>query len=268
MTDEPDDPMDSLLSADLDGETTPAEHDRIEADAELRARRDELRLASDLVAEEPPPLNSVAVDEAVNRALGASAPVVESPLAQIAARRQHRRPPRAVQWLVAAAIVLLAGTGLALIVTDRSPSRHVDTATRVVPTVHPSAESRSKSAAPSVNAGGLSGSTLRSIGTFATPAALRSALATRVPASRDAASSSAAPTPVLAGQADRCATVVEARDPRLIRSRRLSVVAASIAGKPVVVLEYRARAVDNTRQTTRVIAVGVAACNERLDFQR
>jgi len=71
MSDATNDSMDELLSADLDGETTPAEHDRIAADFELRSRQAELMSASGLAGQSPPPLDTATVDDSITRALDA-----------------------------------------------------------------------------------------------------------------------------------------------------------------------------------------------------
>ena len=69
------------------------------------------------------------------------------------------------------------------------------------------------------------------------------------------------------GDTRPCATVVEARDARLKPANR-QAFAASLAGQPVVVLEYRTQAVAGNRATTRIVALGAAACDERVNFER
>lgn len=263
MIDDSSDSIDVLLSADLDGETTPTEHERIENDPELRSRRDRLRGASELASQPPAPLSSATVDASIEGALSEQHPL--APPRQVAARRSRpRRTAGPAPWLVAAVVILLAGIGIGLVVTAR-PSSQRQKATSSAPTTVPGGHGKSADAELAPSASG--GSPLPYIGDFATPAALRTRLAARIPAGQQSAATSRAPG-LLTGQADRCSTVVEARDPRLVRSNRRAVVAASLAGQPVVVLEYAAKAVDSQRQTTRVMVVGSAACDERVDFQR
>lgn len=260
--DETDDSIDALLSADLDGETTAAEHDRIEADPVLLTRLAELRQASELAAQAPAPLDPAQIDAAINRATAGFRPVSAVPPRRRAAFRRPRSQPKAVPWLVAAAVVLLAGIGLGLILTDQSSSTRPEAATA---TTAPAAQD--KAAALGSSARSASRTPLRFVGRFATPAALRSGLATKLPTTPGETSTSRVPQ-LFPGQADRCSTVLEARDPRLVRSNRRTVAAASIAEEPVLVLEYRTRVIGGTGQTTRVIAVGAVACNDRVDFQR
>jgi hypothetical protein len=280
MTDEPH-PLDDLLSADLDGETTPAEHARIESDERLRSRREELRSASKLAGHPPPPLATAEADRIIGRAADAFGTDVDdaadpstSPLPSPTPLSRPR--PRQTRWLVAAAIVLLAAIGIGLIATDRSPDRQSNTASRAA-----EGRTESKSATPRSETGAPSSTTARSkslqtgtpdssptigfLGRFASPGALRSALQTRGP--------TAVPEPapearITVGQADRCATVIEAKDPGLKRSNRRSAVAAFLGAEPVLVFEYRTRAISGNRTTTRVVATGVAACDERLNFER
>ena len=282
MTDpvEPRSAIDELLSADIDGASSHDEHARIEADPALRARREELRAVASLVERRPPVLPPAQVDALISRVFDevdipeASQQTAQevppsAPLISLAGR--HRRMPP----LVAAAVILLAGLGVILVVTDRSPrsgttaSKQLDKSKAGDKSV-PSHGGRSgadttesKSFSPSLK----SSAVLSFIGDYSSTTALRSALRTRsVPQS--ATSDSGGRSQVSAGQADRCATVVEARDPRLTRSNRRSIVTASVAGQRVLVLEYRARAVQGSRITTRVLALGVAACDEQLNFQR
>jgi len=265
MTDESDSSIDEMLSADLDGETTPAEHDRIEAQPELRSRRDELRAASEVAGQLPEPLAADAVDNAINRALdevpgqGVTHPEQGN---MVTLRRRSGVGP--APWLVAAAVILLAATGIGLIVTAKSPSRK---ATRASGNSASHAESKSARSGAAARSTTAPRPALNFIGSFGSPAALRTALAAGRGAPNDRAASGAAPQ-LSSGQADRCATVIEARDPRLKRSNRQVADAASVAGEPVVVLEYRAPPVKGNGTTTRVIALGAAACDELVNFER
>lgn len=290
MTDDPDDPgsRDELLSADLDGETSPSERARIEADPALRERRQELSYAADSLRRQPEPLPPAAVDALVARALDAvdTGPLEGSQSASIPPPPPAplfpplpvpvplSRPRRISSLLVAAAIVALVAIGVGVIVTTRSPNKDTNTAVRKS---ERSAEApragAPRAGAPTGDGGrpttapsGADAPTVRFIGRYSTPSELRSASKVQLPPARPA------PGPkrvrISSAQADRCAAVLEARDPRLRRSNRRTPVAAAIGGDPVVVFEYRTRSVDGTRLTSRVIAVGVAACDERLNFER
>lgn len=266
MSDPTHDSIDALLSADLDGETTRAEHDRIAADPALRTRQAELRSASRLAGQMPDPLSSAVVDDAISRALNQPpADEIDRPTGRNGSSGRTRVRAAPVPWLVAAAVVLLAAIGLGLIVTARSPSQRADT------TSGAARRPENKSAPPSSpqsTVGTADAAPLGFIGNFASPAALRAELSAKVPASRQGTAGSRAPQ-LSAAQANRCATVIEARNPQLLRTNRQAVVTATIAGEPVVVLEYRAKSVKaGARQTTRVIALGAAACDERIDFER
>lgn len=290
MTDDPGDPevprvpdgalegaIDDLLSADLDGETTPSEHDRIESDPELRARREELRRTVDLLSRPPTPLTAASADGLIARALAASdadglaPPVV--PLAPPPRGAMSRPRWQQTPLLVAAAIVVLMAIGVGLIVTATSSHHNTDTAAEPRrSTKSQSADNRKAAgAAPKTTAANNprevppAASAVGFIGRFSSPAALRLALRIKFPPLLSP-SSPGAPH-VTRGQADRCAAVVEARDPGLTKPRVRSA-AALVGSQPVVVLEYRARALTSNRLTTRVIAVGVAACDERVNFER
>ncbi|MDQ6695960.1 MAG: hypothetical protein M3Z46_00695 [Actinomycetota bacterium] len=260
------DSIDALLSADLDGEASRVDHDRIVADPTLQSRQEELRSASRLAGEAPGPLPSAQVEDAINRALDeAAAAEIDEPAPGRTSR--HRAQQGGVPWLVAAAVVLLAAIGLGLIITDKSPSRRAQSTSGAMDGRRKEAAPLSSTAPPSTPS--AAGSTrLGFLGDYASAASLRSELTATVPPARRNGSRSPAP-PLSSGQADRCATVVEARNPQLSRSNRLTVVSATIAGAPVLVLEYRAASVrGGAHRTTRVIALGAAACDERIDFER
>ena len=251
MTDHLDPSLDELLSADLDGETTAEEHDRIEADPDLRARRDELQTASHAVKAPPAPLTASRVDTAVSRALGQSSNVQTL-------RPPVRRTPPA--WLVAAVVVLLGAIGIGLIISAPS-SRHADTAEE--PDHHPRREQlgersqcdrHSPRTHPRLHRRFRVAGRVSDAFSAALPNAFRAPGALRAP-------------DLSSGQATRCATVVEARDSRLKPANRRAF-AASVAGEPVVVLVYRTQAVAGTRATTRIVAVGAAACDVLVNFEQ
>ena len=106
MTDLPGDPRrpdDELVSAVLDGEATPAERARVEADPVLRARLDEFAAVRDQVAAPVAPRSEAARDAAIAAAV-----------AEAGERRRHRanvvhlrRRQEIPRFLAAAAAVLL-----------------------------------------------------------------------------------------------------------------------------------------------------------------
>lgn len=274
MSHVPDEPLDDLLSADVDGETSPAEHARIESDPELRSRREALKAAATVAALPPTPLAPAVVDRIVEHAMdgsradGGRAAPVRSASSGSRARARWRQPP----VLVAAAVVLLGAIGIGLIVTAPSGRHRTDTSASAAKglTTDKAAGAEGRGVSPPSTRAGGSGSTDQNavafLGRFASVGELRAALQTTLPPV------ASAPAPegsqVSSGQADRCATVVEARDPALTRPNRQTTVGASLAGRPLVVLQYRARAVKSGRQTTRVVALGAAACDEILDIER
>lgn len=110
----PSDDLDDLVSAHLDGATTPDEAALVEADPAAQARLVELRRVRDAVRT-PPPVDGAAREAAVAAALAAfdldegderdRAPVTS--LAEVAARRSAA--PRALRLVgIAAAVLLLA----------------------------------------------------------------------------------------------------------------------------------------------------------------
>lgn len=96
---------DDLLSAHLDGETTPADAARIDADPAAMARLEELRAARDLAATPVAALDDDTSARLRATAVGASA----APADELARRRARHRPRVAVIGAAAAALVVVVG---------------------------------------------------------------------------------------------------------------------------------------------------------------
>jgi len=287
MTDDHTPTTDELASADLDGEVTPDEHARVESDPLLRARREELRSASAALTTPVPPLDPSVLDEVVRRAMdeadvadaGAAALTTTGPVRSLPERRARRGPP---PFLVAAAVVALVAIGLAVVLSSRSRTQSSlagkatagDTGDKSASAGGSAAERRAVPAAPDATGGPTgeapSAALDRDLGEFASADALREALRARFPAPAPVAGQGTTrpATSFSQTQVDRCTGVIEARDERLRQKDRLHVAPATIRGEPVLVLEYRTTAVVGKGPTTRVVAVGIAACEDRINFER
>lgn len=132
-------PADEALSALLDGEAAPGTEALVANDPSLAYRLARLRDASRRVGDAPTPLEPNVVDSLVIQALGVAEPTLTdgradgddpserpNPLGPVAPDNPvvtPLRPRRALvstpRWLVAAIIVALVGTGLALVWTGR-----------------------------------------------------------------------------------------------------------------------------------------------------
>lgn len=105
----PSDPRDELASAYLDGEATPAEVAQVEADPDLLARVEALRLSSRAVATPvaPPPIDFR--DQAIARAVDALEPTEPAPgTVDLSAERARRDRSRRGLWVASVAAALLA----------------------------------------------------------------------------------------------------------------------------------------------------------------
>src|SRR5690349_14625396 len=105
MTD-PFHPDDDLVSAVLDGEATPEERARVEADPALSARLAEFADVRDAVAEPVPPPSAATRERAIAAATAAARPAAGAP----GNVRPLRRKPRSAdlpRFLAVAAAVLL-----------------------------------------------------------------------------------------------------------------------------------------------------------------
>lgn len=104
-----------LVSAYLDGELTPEQRARVQADPVLSVRVEELRLAAALVATPVQPPPEARREAAVRAALDASH-AAEPGTADLAERRDRRRRTAVGSWLaVAAAVVAVLAIGASLL---------------------------------------------------------------------------------------------------------------------------------------------------------
>lgn len=275
--------IDEMLSADLDGESTPEESERIAADARLLDRRETLGAPSSSVATAPNPLAPHVVDQMIEQALeqggaGVEAAVTDARVSDSTAAWDPSAPPASVRLtalppprpaarrrvhpgLVAAAVVALVAVGLGLLFTDR-PSRPTSSADRSTASGSmKSAESSSKDLA-----GAGRSAAVQDLGAFADAAALRTALREGFPA--QFAQPVRPVTVFTPAQVARCEGAVEARNSGLEASARRRSAAATIAGEPVLVLEYAAASIRTGAPTSRVIAVGIVACDDKVNFER
>ncbi|HKA04547.1 MAG TPA: zf-HC2 domain-containing protein [Acidimicrobiales bacterium] len=116
----PSDELDELASAYLDGEVTPDERARVEADPDLRARVGELGAVRAALAAPPDPADAAARDRALAAAHAEA--VASGSTAAVVPIGRHRRSRRglAVVGAVAAAVIAIV---LVAVVTTR-PSDH------------------------------------------------------------------------------------------------------------------------------------------------
>jgi hypothetical protein len=102
----PDDDRDELASAYLDGEATPEETARVEADPALTARVAELRAVARAVADPATPPDDQARDQAIERAMAAFDDVARGTPVDLAAERRRRSRTRLWVASVAAAVLV------------------------------------------------------------------------------------------------------------------------------------------------------------------
>lgn len=247
---------DEDLSALLDGEAAPGVEARVAADPSAAHRLARLRDAAAVLAEDPPPLPEPAVDALIAAALGAAgpadagpddaddAPEDADPVRPLVPPTPRRSPRGGARWLVAAAILVLLGTGLALVWSGRSDrTSALEAATEQVATDADRSttptdggagdastadqsvagdSSASESAAPQAGlddtdgadgapttvgpdvAAGSATTALVDLGPFADPEALRTAIAAGLPPDAPVATGDPTPIPATAS-IDRCA---------------------------------------------------------------
>lgn len=116
---------DELLSSYLDGEATPDEVVRIEADPTLLARGEELRAARDLIATPVDPLADAEIDALIESALEASA---TTPIVTGIERARRRRSDRVRTMVAVAAGVLLLAIAVPVLGSIGGDSDDADTA--------------------------------------------------------------------------------------------------------------------------------------------
>lgn len=127
---------DEVVSAVLDGEATPEEVARVEADPVLRARLAAFRSAAAAVGAPVTPADPAARDAAVAAALAAADELADREASggavdELAARRTSRPPGRTGTWLAAAAVLAVL-VGLGALLVGRSGDEPFETAGRAV----------------------------------------------------------------------------------------------------------------------------------------
>lgn len=297
MTEPPTPFSDEDLSVALDGEADADLIARVEGDAEARARTEALQAARTAVATPVAPLDPAMVDRLVARALGAADGEAAEPMAPVAPlssrRARHAGPP---PWLVAAGIAVVVALGLALVwsgtrgdSTDQAANSgaskldqgsgatargQVDKSSK---SSRPGAEQRAEDsgtvaghAAPTVTGapGGAANPPTINLGTFATAADLRAALASGFP-STPSADAAAAPS---SAQLDRCigevrSTLNGSRLPAPLPARPSHQGYARVEAQPTLVYEFPTTTFQPGR-TAVVTAVGTNACEPVLLFVR
>lgn len=277
MTSTPTSPFsDDDLSADLDGEVAPEVRAAIEADPAAVARRAELAGARAAVgAATVPALDPTTVDDLVGRALEAADDGTVVPLARAGARRRGPAP-----WMVAAAVLLLMAAGLALIYTGRDAEQTAmtagdDAATTLVPEAADGARPADDLAASELPQHGaavpeagvattIDPNDVGFLGAFDDPAALRTAAAAQLVASTEAPPSDAEEPSV--ASLDRCdqqlRAVLETEETSIERGWAL------VDGETVLVYGFERPAFSDGSPTTVVAAVGIAACEQVVLFER
>lgn len=285
MTSSPTSPLsDDELSADLDGEVAPDVHAAIEADPAAVARRAELARARAAVgAATVPALDPRTVDDLVGRALEAADDGTVVPLARAGAGRRGPAP-----WMVAAAVLLLMAAGLALIYTGRDADETAMTTSGDTPSTLAAgdAEGGMEAADGARPADELSASELPQhgavvpetgaaattidpndvgfLGAFDDPAALRTAAAAQLVASTEPPPSDATEPSI--ESLDRCdqqlRAVLETEETSIERGWAL------VDGDTVLVYGFERPAFSDGSPTTVVAAVGIAACEQVVLFER
>ena len=285
-------PTDEELSAAIDGEADAELLDRIEASPEARARMAELQAASELVAGAPvDPLADDEVDSLIAGAL--DAPV--APARPVAAR--GRTP-----WFVAASVILLMAAGLTLIWAGRgdesdqassagsSESAALDSAADATTVARTPAEMAPASGGSTLSdqaGSGETGSPAFSasgplyLGSFADGDALREATATSFAAAAAKAAEAessdtttgtptsdarSTPTPPADAAVSRCADQLKVTLSQ--KAAPTTSAYATVDGREVLVYEFATTSLSDGKATTLVAAVGSAACEQVVIFER
>lgn len=202
----------------------------------------------------------------------------------LTAHQARRMPPT---WLVAAAVILVVALGIGLVVSGRD-TRGNDQAVKTAATESTAGNQGSASnstdatssdaaaagqasehgaasgAAPSTTQGpAFSAARAVDLGTFATPRALRTALADRFPDAPATASSGGAPATTAL---QRCGTQVAVT--LNLKSDPLRVGYATVEGRQVLVYEFASTSFTDQTPTTLIAAVGNQSCDPVVTFER
>lgn len=279
MTDQPT-PTDHDLSLVLDGQADPDLEARVAASPDAQARLEELRAAATAVSTAAvPPLDDATIDGLITTAL--DAPVAPT-------RSSAGRPRRPAPWLVAAVVIVLMALGLTLVWAGRGSqddqaSAKFDSvgASISVGDQEASGEPRSSfsggTAADTEQAaaGGHGADTtiassasetplsLTYLGAFDSGDLLRAATASSLTGAPSTAEAPEAPSDA---SVDRCAEQLQVTLSLKAGPSRAGY--STVDDKDVLVYEFPATSAVDGTDTTLVAAVGVAACDEVVIFER
>jgi hypothetical protein len=260
MTDPPPTDQDlELVSAYLDGEATPAERARVEADPALLARVEELRTVAGALGTGFTPLTDEEAASQRRRAIAAGLAPPAPPM------RARRRAPLPSPLAAAAVIVVIALVGLWLVASAGGGS-HTDKADSAASGARPEATTTSAATTSGASATPQSQTvTLPDLGSFPTRAALTAALERTDVTTLGAASGTTADTERAAAiSVDRCQATVDAGQAEL--GDRLAVAAARLAGRPVYVISQPVRG--KNPPVTQLTVVDQETCNVLFGIQR
>ena len=297
MTTPPPPLTDEDVSAVLDGQADEATRARVLADPGARARIDAFHQVSQQIRNTAPvPLEPSVVDQLIGRALAAEAapsPVEDREAAVITplptSRGSRLGSPR---WLVAAAVVVLAAVGLALVWSGTQQGGDDVTATATLSTDRPIdgsasdtdpsrtaegsedggaessvdaefAPSEAPATSPATPGPVLGGVPVGQLGSFDDPDALRTAVKDQFP--EDAATTTNSDRPSAAA-IERCVT--QSKQIFGLDGQPSGVALATVDGVTVVVLEFPATSVRDGGPTTFVTADEIETCNPILSFER
>jgi hypothetical protein len=259
MTDPPPTDQDlELVSAYLDGEATPAERARVEADPALLARVDELRTVAGAVGAGFTPL---ADDQAASQRRRAIAAGLAPPAPPMRARR---RTPLPSPLAAAAVIVVIALVGLWLVASAGGGS-DADKADSAASAARPEATTSGASTTSAAATSQSKTVTLPDLGSFPTRAALTAALERTDVTTLGSASGTTADTERAAAiSVDRCQAAVDAGQAEL--GDRLAVATARLDGRPVYVISQPVRG--KNPPVTQLTVVDQETCNVLFGIQR
>ncbi len=291
---------DELVSAVLDGVATPAEVDQVMGDPALQARLAEFRVVRDAVARAAPPLTPSIVDEMLDEALDAfgTADVASEPgpnwAATLPTWSDHRGPGGALRGsatsgggarrsrrsrlqplAIAAALEMLAGVGLFLVLSARSNTHsprtaHADSTRSAADGARNGSKDSARDAAqhqpsagtPSTLPPGPPAPGAFSLGSFPDQTTMAQALSHLDPQTLKSASGTNqapggyAPT---AAELSRCDVVMRGNLDRALTDR-LGVAGATLGGRQVLVASYRAPATAAKPDGVEIVVADAINC--------
>jgi hypothetical protein len=254
--------LDELVSAYLDGEATPDERARVEADPELLARVAVFRQLGEAIAGKPPAIDEPRRQQMIGRAL-AETPAPLAPVRSLHARRLERVGP-----IAAAAALIAALIGFGTWVVGSQDNDAGDSSSGVASPVRTAADAFGPEAA-TAGAGGnaaldsgrvattaapggaapTAGRVSADLGAFTDEAALRQALVTARNLSSAATPSTTIASSAKSAEADAVVTACGLAE--AVRAPDTTSYAAELRGRrvTVIVTGTRAEVVDNATCT-------------------